>query len=203
MRGLGWLAAGLLLPGIAVAHNLAPGIGDFYAGGFNLAGGPVDVLVWIALAGVAGLHDQRPAGWVAETFAAGLLAGLLAERAMLAAAPPRLADAAVLLSAGGLMAAGRRLPGSVLLGLAALIGVLRGWHYGADTLARADLLALAGGLVLAGYVLVACSLAVVLWFRSNEDRSATRGWRVVALRALGSWISAIAILSGGFAMRHL
>jgi hypothetical protein len=51
-------------------------------------------------------------------------------------------------------------------------------------------------------VLVACSLAAVLWFRNNDDGSVRGGWRVVTLRALGSWISAIVILSGGFVMRH-
>jgi hydrogenase/urease accessory protein HupE len=203
MRRLVWLVAGLLLPGVAAAHNLAPGIGDFYAGAFNLVGGPVDVLVWVSLAGLAGLHAQRPAGWAAETFAAGLLGGLLAARWWQANARPELADAAVLLVAGGLLAAGRRLPGPLLLGLVAVIGAMRGWHYGADTLARPDVLALCGGLALAGYVLVACAVAVVLWFRRNEHGSATRTWRMVALRAAGSWISAIAILSGGFAMRHL
>lgn len=203
MRGLVWLVGGLLLPAVAEAHNLSPGIGDFYAGAFNLVGGPVDVLVWVSLAGLAGLHPRRPAGWVAETFAAGLLGGLLAGRSWVANAPPELADAAVLLAAGGLMAAGRRLPVPLLLGLVAVIGAMRGWHYGADTLERPGLLALGGGLVLAGYVLVACAVAVVLWFQSNEDGTAARTWRVVALRAAGSWISAIAILSGGFAMRHL
>lgn len=203
MRGLLWLPVGLLLPRIAAAHNLSPGIGDFYAGAFNLIGGPVDVLVWVSLAGLAGLHAQRPAGWMAEIFASGLLVGLLAARTSHAGAPPELVDAAVLLAVGGLLAIGRRLPGMLLLGLVALIGVQRGWHYGADTMARPDLLALAGGLGLAGYGLVACSLAVALWFSGNTGRSAAGNWRVVTLRALGSWISAIAILSGGFAMRDL
>lgn len=203
MRGLLWLATWLLLPRIAAAHNLSPGIGDFYAGAFNLVGGPVDVLVWVSLAGLAGLHAQRPAGWMAETFATGLIVGLASARTMRAGVPPEFADAAVLLAAGGLLAIGRRLPGMLLLGLVALIGVMRGWHYGADTMARPDLLALAGGLGLAGYVLVACSLAVVLWFSGDTGRPAAGTWRMVTLRALGSWISAIAILSGGFAMRHL
>jgi urease accessory protein len=202
MRRIAWLSAVFLLPHVAAAHTLTPGIGDFYAGAFNLIAGPVDVLVWLSIAGIAALHDQRSAGWVAETFATGLLTGLSIARIRQLNAPPELLDAAILLSAGALMAVGHRLPGMALPGLALLIGIGRGWHYGADTLARPGLAALAGGLTLAGYVLVACSVAVLLWFNHSDIGIPQRGWRIVALRAFGSWISAVGILWGGFTMRH-
>lgn len=197
MRAPAWLAAGILLPQAAQAHGLSPGISDFYAGAFNLIAGPIDMLVWLSVAVLAGLHGQTRAGWVPEVFAAGLLAGLLGARATGAAVPPDLADAAALLTAGLLTAAGRPLPAGALYVLAGGIGAARGWHYGADTLARTDLPALAAGLVLAGYALLACSVAMVLWFANGSG-----GWRLISLRAAGSWIAAIAIMSGGFALRH-
>lgn len=194
---LAGVTASLLLPRIAEAHALSPGIGDFYAGAYNLVGGPVDAMLWLSVAVLAGLHRQARAGWVAEWFSAGLLAGFLAARASGLAAPPEVADAAMLLLLGGLLALGRPLPAAALYGLTAAIAAIRGWHYGADTMARADLAALAGGLGLAGYALVACGIAIAAWFAQGAG-----GWRPIAMRALGSWISAIAVLSGGLALLH-
>jgi hypothetical protein len=196
MRRFVCVAALLGLPRVAVAHAILPGTSDFYAGVCELTTGPADVLVWLALAGLAGLQAQRSAGWVAETFALGLTVGLLSARWLRAEAPPELADPPILLLSGGLIAAGRGLRGKTLHGFAVLVGIVRGWHYGADTLTREDLPALAGGLVLAGYLLVACSLAVVLCLVGSETGMTHRGWRRVSLRALGSWVAAIAILWG-------
>lgn len=188
-----WVA---LLPRAAAAHSLVPGVGGLYAGALSLVAGPVDVLAWAALAVLAALHAPRPAGWVAELFAGGLLAGGLGAFGLQAGPPPVPGDAAVLLALGGLLALGRELPAALLYGLAVAAGAERGWHYGADMVGRTDVAALAAGLALAGYALVACGLAVALCFVAGPGE-----WRRIALRALGSWVSAVAILWGGVALR--
>ena len=40
-------------------------------------------------------------------------------------------------------------------------------------------------------------IAIAAWFAQGAG-----GWRPIAMRALGSWISAIAVLSGGLALLH-
>lgn len=193
----------LLLPSAALAHGAAAGVGDFYAGAFDLVGDPIDVFAWLSLAALAGLHAARIAGWTSELFAAGLLTGLLGARVSHAAAMPLLADASPLLLVGALIARGRPLPLYALYPLALAIGGVRGWHYGADTMARSDLLSLAGGLTLAGYLLVSCTLAFVLWFIGNHGDRTGRAWQVVTIRAFGSWICAVALMVAGFSLRHV
>ena len=203
--GLGVLG---LQSGPASAHALSPGIGDFYVGAYQLIGGSLDIAVWVSVALLAARHRQELAGWGAELFASGLLAGFVLVRIRGSAMPPELLDAAILLCTGSLLALGRPLPSGALVALVCMIGALRGWQYGAETMIRQDLVALAGGLVLAGYTLVACMIGVASWFSQGTGGWAgtaggKNGWRLIALRAVGSWMSAVAILIGGVALRRL
>jgi len=152
------LAAGLALgvlvlrPAVASAHGVSPAISGFYAGGLAVLGGPDDVLQWIALCAFAATHAPNRAGWVAEALAGGLLAGFALGGLGLTASFPGWLGGAELLAVGALLAAGARVPFSVLIGLAAAIGFLRGAHDGLDAVARPDKLALAAGIGITSYM---------------------------------------------------
>lgn len=192
------LTLAFMWPRVVWAHGLSPEAGDFYAAAQSLLTGPEDILTWLALGLFAGLHAMRRAGWSAECFAAGLAFGLLAARAgWLPAARPGI-DLVAPLVCGVLLALAVRLPALALWGLAAASGLVRGWHTGMDTLARPDGLALASGLGLAGYLSLLCAVAATGWFLGGGA-----GWRLIAVRAAGSWIAAIALMTGGLAVRRL
>lgn len=199
MRKTVWaLTVALVWPGVAAAHGLSPEAGDFYAAAQSLLTGPEDILTWLALGLFAGLHTMRRAGWSAECFAAGLACGLLAARAgWLPAVRPGI-DLIAPLVCGMLLALAVRLPALALWAIAVASGLVRGWHTGMDTVARPDGLDLASGLGLAGYLAVLCSVAATGWFLGGGA-----AWRLIAVRAAGSWIAAIAVMTGGLAVRRL
>ena len=197
-----WFRFALLLlaalsPRAAAAHGVSPGVGDFLAGVLGLLTSPADVLSWLALGLFAGMHAPRPAGWCAELFASGLVLGLAGARAGLLPPAHALIDLTPFSVCGVLMATAQRLPALPLLMLAGAAGIIRGWHNGGDTLTRPDIVALAAGLALTGYGAVVSVAAATGWFLRG-----TAAWRLVALRAAGSWITAIAVILGGFALRR-
>jgi hydrogenase/urease accessory protein HupE len=185
-RGLFCLVA-LLLPAAAHAHGISPAIKGFYAGGMMVLNGPEDLLQWVALGTFAAIHPDNQAGWVAEALVAGLAAGCLG----LAGSVPLWANAAVLLTVGTLLVAGVRLPFAALGGLAAGIGLLHGAHAGADMATLPDKLAVAAGVGITAYVFMVVCLATLVWLPRRFEPL-----RVVAFRAFGSWVVAIALMLG-------
>ena len=55
------------------------------------------------------------------------------------------------------------------------------------------------GLAGAGYAAITLTIAFAFAFRGT-DAGTSRGWRRIAIRAFGSWIAAIGIMMGGFAL---
>jgi hydrogenase/urease accessory protein HupE len=149
--------------------------------------GPEDLLQWIALSAFAAIHPAEQAGWVAEALVAGLAAGSLG----LAGSAPPWANAAVLLTVGTLLVAGVRMPFVALGGLAAGIGLLHGAHARADMATLPDKLAIAAGVGITAYVFLLVCLATLVWLSRRIEPL-----RVVAFRAFGSWVVAIALMLG-------
>lgn len=179
----------LLLPAAAHAHGISPAIKGFYAGGMIVLNGPEDLLQWIALSAFAAIHPPEQAGWVAEALVAGLAAGGLG----LIGSVPLWANAAVLLTVGTLLVAGACMPLAALGGLAAGIGLLHGADVGADVATLPDKLAIAAGVGITAYVFMVVCLATLVWLSRRIEPL-----RVVAFRAFGSWVVAIALMLGAF-----
>jgi hydrogenase/urease accessory protein HupE len=153
--------------------------------------GPEDLLQWVALGAFAAIHRPERAGWVAEALVMGLLAGLAAGGLGLVGFVPLWANTAVLLTLGTLLVAGACMPFAALGGLAAGIGLLHGAHAGADMATLPDKLAIAAGVGITAYVFMVVCLATLVWLsRRIEPLS------VVAFRAFGSWVVAIALMLG-------
>ena len=57
----------------------------------------------------------------------------------------------------------------------------------------------AAGLAGAGYVAITLVMAVTVAFTGSDAEPAV-AWRRIAIRAMGSWIAAIGLMMGGFAL---
>lgn len=185
----------LLPPSKAQAHIVASRLGDFYAGALHPLTGLQDVVLWTVLGLLAGTQPPQRARWLVPLFPAGLLAGFaLGLHGWLPGGP--VLDAGLMVALGGLLAAAVRLPDPALPALALLLGTVRGAANAAGVAADADLVLFAAGLAVTGYAAITLVAAAALAFRQPGT-----GWRVVALRAAGSWVAAIGIMAGGFALR--
>lgn len=190
-----WLASGLP----AEAHVVAARLGDFYAGALHPLTDLQEMVLWLALAVLAGaMRDQR-GRWLALVFPLGLLAGLyVGIRFDLSRLMP-FADAALMIALGLAIAAAVRLPAGVLAAGGFAIAVLRGAAGAAGATPQTDLLVYGAGLALAGYAVVLLATAGTYGFLVARGRAAGP-WRHVALRACGSWIAAIGLMLGSFAL---
>lgn len=177
-------------------HLAATGLGPVYDGVNHLLRSPEDLLPVIAMSLLAGLHgkdDSRralfalPLSWVV-----GGLAGFAAGTEFV----PGVLTALSCIAAGALTALDRRMPSSVLAGLATLLGLLHGWLNGAGiATSRGDLVVLVG-MGTAVFVLVAIGAAIVV--------SINAAWQRIVVRVAGSWIAAIGLLLLGWAVKsHL
>jgi len=158
----------------AEAHIVASRLGDFYAGALHPLTGLEDALLWVVLGVLAGTQNVARARWLVVLFPAGLLAGFAAGTAF-GALDIAVADAGFMVLLGGLLAGAVRLPGPA-----------------ADT----NLPLFAAGLALAGYAAITLMTAGTEAFRDNA-----LGWRMITLRAAGSWVAAIGLMAGGYALR--
>jgi len=195
VAGLALGLAALLPAAGAQAHGISPAISGFYAGGLLVLMGPDDVLQWIALCAFAATHRPDRAGWAAEALVAGLLGGFALGGLGLVGSFPGWVGGAELLAVGALLSAGVRVPFPVLVGLAATIGLLRGAHDGLDAVSRPDKLALAAGIGITAYLVMVVGISVLVWLLPRIAPA-----RAVAFRAFGSWVVAIALMLGAFAL---
>ena len=191
---LALLTAALLLPAPASAHLVDMRFGDFYGGAMHLLTGLQYALLLAALCILAALAPPRISRWVLLVVPLGLLAGGLA-----AMAPPLASDnfplaslslplGAVLLAVGGLTAWGRALPLPAIAGVCAIAGLLLGIETGLAMTAQSDRLLFIAGMVLSA---LAAQSLVLGGLTALAQRAP---WAPVALRALGSWVSAVALL---------
>ena len=202
MRGLALAAAALALAlfaaGPAEAHIVSSRFGDFYAGAVHPLTAVEDVALFVALGVVAGMQEPRRARWMVLAFPASLLLGALLARTAAPMASGALTDAAGLVLVGVLIAAAVPLPAAALAVLAALVGLFRGYANAEGLDATTNITLFVLGMVASGYALATLSAAAVLAFRRSGAP-----WRMVALRACGSWVAAMGFMFGAFAIRSL
>jgi hydrogenase/urease accessory protein HupE len=187
------LLAGAATPGPAFAHATNTGFGPFYDGLAHLVVTPEDLLTVIAVALCAAQHGARDARRAVGALPAAWLAGIAAG-AVVAPAPGSDVPALVLMIAlGAIVAAGRRLPELLLLGLAVVAGLWHGFGNGANG-AGAEL----GLLFVAG---VGCGVFVLATLVGGQAVSPKAAWSRVAVRVAGSWIAAVGLLMLGWTVR--
>ena len=199
--GHAWLAAAALLATAeaADAHIAASRLGDFYAGALHPLSDLQDVILWAALGMLAGSLGASAGRWLVLVFPLGLLAGLVSGLAFGIVSAGPVADAGMIVLLGLLLAANMRIPTAPLCAIAVGLALMRGAANASDLAPETNRLLFAAGLACAGYAAITLTMALTLAFRGT-DPGASIAWRGIAIRALGSWIAAIGLMMGGFAL---
>jgi urease accessory protein len=183
----------------ADAHILASRLGDFYAGALHPLTDLQDLILWAALGVLAGSLGPSQGRWLVLVFPLGLLAGLVLGLAFGVVSAGPVADAGMTVVLGLVLAAEMQIPAatlcSVALGLALMRGAANAGGVGPET----NRLLFAAGLAGAGYAAITLTIGLTLAFR-GVDAGTPVPWRSIAIRAVGSWIAAIGLMMGGFAL---
>lgn len=181
-----------LAAGEAHAHAGIPGVGDLWNGSLHLVldatQGLTLLAIGLALGRMLGSRGHAPFVWYHLGFGAGLLAGSLALPAGTETlAPLPLAAAGLLLiDPGGVLTARPSLAVGV-------VSALTGLAFGAAIPANVTRFTFAVGTCLGAILLPLYPAA--LWERFE------RPWFLIAARIVGSWLTAIAVILLGAALR--
>jgi urease accessory protein len=178
---------------IASAHLVTTGLGPLYDGISHFFLSLDDELPVVAIAVLGGLDGASGARRVLFALPVAWLAAGLAGYWI---GDPDLTWPVASISAivlGVLVAADRRLPPSLLLGLAVLLGGLHGWMNGTGVATASR-----GGLALIG---IAASTFVVVALVAGGVVALRAPWMRIAARVAGSWIAAVGMLLLGWFLR--
>lgn len=174
----------LIVPDIARAHPPAFGMTGFYGGLLHPLFVPLHALAILAMSLLIGQQARRWASVLG--FAIGLAAGSIA---IASAYAPTFAAHAVLsagLLASALLAIGKPLPEFVTVVLAAATGYVIALDSPPETLSIQEAILMQLGTFLAATFLVGLIAAAAARLK--------REWQRIAIRIVGSWIAASAIL---------
>jgi hydrogenase/urease accessory protein HupE len=186
------LAAALAVaaaPGTAHAHLVSTRFGDFYGGLLHPLMGLEYVIPWVALGLLAALQGSRTGRWMLLAFPLGVGLGVAA--CLLAPPPGRLlfgVNLASFVIIGGLIVLARPLPAGVLAGLGAAFGLAQGWDNALAITPETNAVLFFAGVTAASYVVV----TLVTGAAAAALQQAT--WVRIAVRAAGSWLTAIGLL---------
>jgi urease accessory protein len=169
-----------LTPAVAEAHLVTTGLGPFYDGAMHLALSPEDWLGLLAAALLAGLCGPKAGRWTLAVVPVSWLIG--ATLGMMIPGIPVL-----------LVALDRNLPAWSIATLGCLFGLMHGLLNGVALYASPD-----RGLNLLG---IGTTAFVLLLLVSAAAVSLRSGWTRVAVRVIGSWVVAVAILMLGWLFR--
>lgn len=180
-----------LVPSAAHAHLVATQFGNFYSGMLHPITTLEHLVPWFALGLLAGLQGGTSSRWMLLVFPCGIFLGTLLSWML----PPltlvsglNLASFIVL---GTLVALSWHLPATIILVLGSILGITHGYENGL-ALSTTNLAPLfAAGVTISGYIVI----ALVTAFTIVLSRHAF--WGKVAIRAVGSWITAIGVMMLG------
>lgn len=181
-----------VLPHPALAHLVSARFGDFYGGMLHPLLSLESLLPWIALGFLAGMQDVRAGRWMLLAFPLAIALG--AAGSLWDAGIDEPVTAANLLSfvlIGGLVVLGQPIPSAILLFLGALLGLAQGWENGLAINADTNVGLFITGVTVAGYIAVTLVTAATATLLRRTD------WARIAVRAAGSWITAIGLLVVG------
>ena len=182
-----------LFPSQASAHLMNTGFGPFYDGLAHPLVTPDDLLPVIAMALLAGLGGARSGRFVVFVLPTAWLSGMAAGRVLLPHGPALWLTSMLTIALGALVAADRRLPQSVVIAAAAILGVVHGWSNG-EGLAPAN----SGVTEVLGVI---CTVFVVTTLLSGTVVSLRKPWSRLVVRVAGSWIAAVGLLMLGWSLR--
>jgi hydrogenase/urease accessory protein HupE len=190
------LGAGAMLTATpAHAHLVETGFGAFYDGIAHVALTPADLLVVLALALLAGQRGTSAARWTLFALpVAWLVGGAVGTSLPSDATIPALTTLTFAL-AGALVALAVKLHPAGVAGFAAAAGLLHGYLNGAALASDG-----ASTLALAGVGTAVLCLVAIL---SAQVTTLRTGWTRIAVRAAGSWITAVGILMLGLLARPM
>jgi urease accessory protein len=187
----GWRAAALAAAVVALpahAHSPIDGLNDFYAGALHPFVSPAHLIALLAVALAIGQQASgllRAAKAPLMALAAALVLGLATHRA----AGDPVTDRALLVLAAGIgvaVAAQAALPRAAWAVLAAAVALAVGWGSGPGTAeGSARALALAG---------TAAAVLLLVTYVAVMANAATQPWLRIAVRVVGSWLAAAALL---------
>jgi len=183
----------------ADAHIVASRLGDFYGGALHPLTDLQDLILWAALGALAGSLGAAKGRWLVLVFPLGLVAGLILGLAFGVVSAAPVAEAVMIVVLGLLLAAEMGIPAAVLGAIAFGSALMRGVANAGGVGPETDGVLFAAGLAVAGYTAITLTMALTLAFRDAGGGGAI-AWRHIAIRALGSWIAAIGIMMGGFAL---
>jgi urease accessory protein len=191
VRALYRLAAttvAILAPSAAQAHLVDSRLGDFYGGVLHPLTAFEEVLPWLALAALAAFQGANRARWLVVVFPLSLLAGGALSQLPNPSFVPAVTVALIAIT-GLAVAAAVKLPLPVLLGLAAVMGLVHGHQNGQAMTAMTDQLLFIAGVTAVGYGVMTIATGGAIAFLRGVG-----GWRPIALRASGSWVAAVGIM---------
>jgi urease accessory protein len=184
--------AAVLSASPAEAHLITTGLGPVYDGFLHFLTSPEDLVpafVLALLAGQCGPDTARPVLFLLPT--AWLMGGLVG--LAVAATPPPDLTWLIFTVLGGSVAAHLRLPRAVVLALASLVGLFKGFINGsAMSSAGAGMVSLIG-IVATVFVVTALAAAAAIAFTWPPAK--------IAFRVLGSWTTATGLLLLGWSLR--
>ena len=198
-RGAFAAASLLLVAQCAEAHIVSSRLGDFYAGALHPLTDLQDGVLWTALGLLAGSLGAIHGRWLVLVAPVGLFLGFTVGLSSGSAWIGPLSTSGMMVLLGLLLALGMRVNVAVLcaiaLALCLMLGVVNAAGIGDGT----DTVLFGVGVALSGYVFITLVTALTFTFRKLDGQPAGT-WRAIALRACGSWIAAIGLMMGGFAL---
>jgi len=179
----------LLVPEAAQAHLIGARFGDFYSGLLHPLTALEHAVFLLALGLLAGLQEPKVGRWILLATPGGLLLGVA-----LALAIPDLAfvswiNKASFVIVGLLAAAAWRLPAIVLGLLAFFFGVTHGYENGLAVTGDMQRLHFVLGVATAGLIVLALIAAGGVALVARHD------WTRIAVRAAGSWVAAVGLIT--------
>lgn len=190
----------------AHAHVVASRLGDFYTGALHPLTDLQEVVVWVALAALAGLMGDNRGRTLTVLFPLGLLVGLALGLRLGPLPMAALLGAAPMVALGLLIGLAARMPGWLVGALGLIVGLSRGAASVSGLAPDTDRLLFAAGLAAVGYAVVTLTIAATLAFVGAGARTApltsagrVGGWRAIAVRACGSWVAAIGLMLAALA----
>lgn len=174
----------------AAAHSTIEGANDFMAGAVHVLTAPEHVLAIVALALLAAQKGWEKTGPLALVFPAAFAVAAFAGATNLSTLSFTTAAELSIIALGIWVALARSTPSAAFVGISLVIGAIHGAANGAARLPQMSLLAFVAGASFAA--LAALAITVIA---SDWALRMSRSWPSIAVRALGSWIAAIAMLS--------
>lgn len=190
-----FLTTGLvLLPQPALAHLVSTRFGEFYNGLLHPLTTLLHLLPWVAIALLCGIQRKEEyARWALVIFPCVTLIGALFGSHFAAPGWIQCINLTSLLI-GAMVALAINLRPAAFIGLFATIGFSHGFANAEIGLRGLEILFYVSGVALAAYLLM------TLLSAASKSLASQSTWGIVAVRAGGSWITAVGILYIGFVL---